>query len=71
MAGESMRAKRDDFCVGRVLHEDDGFVTLEVAKDMSRTLQLEDGDRFLTVLFVHNTPTGVKAWKPWEHERPQ
>ena len=43
-----MKARGSDFRVGRVLHEDDDFLTLEVAKNPDRELRLEEGDRFLT-----------------------
>jgi hypothetical protein len=36
--------------VGRVLHEDDEFVMIEVAKNMLRPVQVEEGDRFLTLV---------------------
>ena len=57
--------------VGRVLHEDDAFVTLEVAKSDRRELRLEDGDRFLTLVFVKHSPSAADqarmvAWLPWE-----
>lgn len=55
--------------VARVLHEDEGFMTLEVAKDDNRPLRIEDGDRFLTILFLHKVPgsNDLEAWLPWEH----
>lgn len=56
--------------VGRVLHEDDGFITLEVAKSDQRQLRVEPNDQFLTLLFVHQaeTPHGprAEAWLPWD-----
>jgi hypothetical protein len=56
--------------VGRVLHEDDAFVTIEVAKSDQRQLRVEGGDQFLTLIFVHaaQTPAGprTEAWLPWE-----
>lgn len=56
--------------VGRVLHEDDAFMTIEIAKSEQRQLRVEDGDQFLTLLFVHQaqTPSGprAEAWLPWE-----
>lgn len=56
--------------VGRVLHEDDDFVTLEVAKSDRRELRVEDGDRYLTLVFVKASPSAVDpgrvvAWPPW------
>lgn len=58
--------------VGRVLHEDDDFVTLEIGKhdDVTFHLQQDDegetvgGDKFLTVVFVHNDGSGKAV--PWD-----
>lgn len=65
--------------VGRILHEDDDFVTIEVGKrdDVTFHLQQDDtgetvgGDKFLTILFVHATaekPGAVQAWDPFKKE---
>lgn len=56
----------DPIRVGRVLHEDDDFITVEVAKNLSRSVNLNDGDRFLTLTFVHQVGGGVAPWVPWE-----
>lgn len=66
-----MRVRGDQFRVGRVLHEDDAFMTIEVAKDQSRELRLQEGDRFLTLMFVRKGSSSsrhaeVQAWVPWE-----
>lgn len=68
-----MKAHGSDIRVGRVLHEDDAFITLEVAKDEDRPLRVEDGDRYLTLLFVRNKPTHADphravAWLPWKDQ---
>lgn len=64
-----MKVRGSDFRVGRVLHEDGDFLTLEVAKNPDRELRLEEGDHFLTLLFVQKRPGGrpgdVRAWLPW------
>lgn len=54
--------------IGRVLYEDDDFVTLEIPKDKTRKLKIEDGDKFLSVVFVkHDTSdNSVVIWTPWE-----
>lgn len=56
--------------IGRVLFEDDGFITLEIPKDQGRQLKLEDGDRFLTCVFMKHDPTdnSMVIWTPWEKE---
>lgn len=68
-----MRVFGDHIKVGRVLHEDDAFLTIEVAKDDNRTLRVEQGDRYLTLVFVRNAPTHgnpqrAVAWLPWEDQ---
>jgi hypothetical protein len=65
-----VKVRGDLMRVGRVLHEDDAFVTLEVAKHDDRQLRVEGGDQFLTLLFIHqaDTPHGprAEAWLPWK-----
>lgn len=66
-----MKARGSDIRVGRVLHEDADFITLEVAKNNQRELRVESGDRYLTLLFVHKSPSyadpnRIAAWLPWE-----
>jgi hypothetical protein len=55
--------------VGRVLHEDDDLITIEVAKNEHRQLNIEEGDQFLSLLFVHQPPGmpvgQLRAWLPW------
>lgn len=62
--------------VGRVLHEDDDFITLEIGKrdDVTFHLQQNDngetvgGDRFLTIIFVHAdeaNPGTATSWDPF------
>lgn len=60
--------------MSRVLHEDDEFVTLEVAKrdDVVFNLAMNDdgvvvgGDQFHTIVFVRNDGHGKAVpWKPW------
>lgn len=65
---------RDMVFVGRVLHEDDSFITMEIGKsdDVEFTLQKNEegetvgGDRFLTVMFIRMENDGAEVWKPWE-----
>lgn len=65
---------RDMIFVGRVLHEDDSFITMEIGKsdDVEFTLQKDEdgetvgGDRFLTVMFIKMEEDGAEFWKPWE-----
>lgn len=60
--------------VARVLHEDDDFVTLEVGKRDDCTFHLQrdetgetvGGDRFLTMVFVHNVDGKAVPWDPFD-----
>jgi hypothetical protein len=58
--------------VGRVLSDDPKQITLEIMKedDPPYTLDPEGGDKFFTVLFIHQPPgaTEPKVWLPWEQE---
>lgn len=51
--------------VGRVVHEDEQFLTLEIAKDLSERVTLKDGDRFYTLMFTEGLP-----WKKKKEEPP-
>lgn len=59
--------------VARVLTEDDDFLTLEVGKRDDVTFNLQQdgegevvgGDRFLTLMFVHQADGSVEVWEPW------
>lgn len=63
-----------ELLVGRVLHEDDDFVTLEIGKrdDVVFHLQQDDkgetvgGDKFFTVAFVHNEDGKAVVWNPFK-----
>lgn len=73
-----MKIRGKDMLVGRVLHEDDDFITMEIGKrdEVVFHLQQNDegetvgGDQFYFLLFVTNQdtfPAGtVRIWKPWE-----
>lgn len=71
-----MKIAADHLCVARVTHEDDDFLTLEVAKhdDVKwHVAPLPGEDKptsFFTVMFVHKSDDGksMEIWKPWESE---
>lgn len=53
----------DDYLrMGRVLFEDDKFITIEIAKDMDSEVHVNAGDRFLSLVFQ----TNAGPWVPWE-----
>jgi hypothetical protein len=41
-----VKVRGDHLRVGRVLHEDDDLMTIEVAKNEHRELRIENGDQF-------------------------
>jgi len=59
--------------VGRVLHEDADFITVEIGKrdDVVIHLQQDEngetvgGDRFFTLIFVHQVAGRAETWEPW------
>lgn len=57
---------REDLAIGRVVSEDEGFMLIEIMKrEDTDTFTLQDGDRFYTLLFVHQVDGRTEAWKPW------
>lgn len=70
-----MRVQRRDLKVGRILHEDDQFVTLEIGKTDETVFHLQQseetgetvgGDRFLTLIFVRQDGhAGAEVWDPF------
>lgn len=62
-----MQFPKRELKIGRVLHEDDTFMTLEICKDEQRQLRLEDNDRFFTIIFLRHDPSDntMEVWTPW------
>lgn len=62
--------------VGRVLFQDDDFITVEIGKHDGVTFNLQQndegevvgGDEFLTMIFVRNKNGAMKTWEPWVTE---
>lgn len=56
--------------IGRVLHEDDNFVTMEVPKHNRVTFQVIDGDHFYSFIcldFQLDEPEhSIRFCNPWE-----
>jgi len=47
----------DGVFLGRIVNEDDDFVLIEVAKSpTTKRIQIEDGDRFVTLQFPKGPP---------------
>jgi len=66
-----LEVKGSDLLACRVLHEDGKYMTVEIYKDASAPLEVQDSDRFLMVLFVKargGGPDGSQpiGWVPWE-----
>jgi hypothetical protein len=60
-----MKVVKEQLRVGQVLEEDDEFVTLKVAKGDQAKYEVEDGDKFWTLLFVQPDGDDMKAEFPW------
>jgi hypothetical protein len=53
--------------IAKVVGENHDGMTLFVPKDMDGTFNLTAGDRFLTMIFVHQTQGAeMETWIPWE-----
>lgn len=65
-----MQIRRSQLYIGRVLFEDKDLMTIEVAKDENRQLRIEEGDRFLTMVFVRydKDENSMIVWTPWESD---
>jgi hypothetical protein len=56
-----------DLVVGRVVNEDDDFMLVEIAKDEHRKVNIDEGDQFYTMAFIHQPDDGqMEIWKPWQ-----
>lgn len=60
-----MAIRTNHITIGRVVSQDDDFVMLEVPKSITEELHIEQGDEFLTVIFVRNRNGAVESWNPW------
>lgn len=65
MGNENVRARKGDLRVARVLSQDDDFATVEIAKRDDVPFLVNEGDEFLTILFVHQVDGGVSVWDPF------
>lgn len=56
--------------VAKVVGENDDGLTLFVPKDMTGSFHVEDGDRFLTMIFVRQEERvdhpAMATWLPWD-----
>lgn len=72
-----MKVSKDLLLPGRVLHETEDHITIEVGKHDGASFSLQrdengevvGGDRFYTLMFCHFEDGGMVFWKPWEEER--
>lgn len=56
--------------LARILTQDDDFIVLEICKDPERELNLENGDHFLSLVFLHQVTDEegnkkMRFWIPW------
>jgi hypothetical protein len=68
------KVSQEDMCAARVVHEDDDFITLEVAKRDDVSFHVapltEDDDsppQQFYILMFFNLKEG-RVWKPWEEK---
>lgn len=72
-----MKIRQSDIRIGRVLHEDNDFVTIEVAKNDKVTFHLQQnedgetvgGDEFFSFVYVRRSSTRngmMEVWDPFE-----
>lgn len=70
-----MKLPQDMLRIGRVLHEDDSFVTMEIAKNDEVTFHLQQndegetvgGDQFFTIVFLRTDGRGhATVWNPFD-----
>lgn len=63
-----MQIPLSELKIARVLHQDDSFITLEICKNEHRQLKIEDGDEFLSLIFVRHDPSDntMEVWTPWK-----
>lgn len=65
----SLNIYQSQMQVGRVVTEDEKFMLLEIAKDQTEPVTLQEGDRFFTLVFVRAIgPQQADIWVPWESE---
>jgi hypothetical protein len=62
-----LKASNSEVRIARVVGENEEGLTLFVPKNMDGEFHLEGGEKFLSMIFVHNAGNGeLKAWLPWE-----
>ena len=60
--------------LGRILHQDDDFVTMEIPKRGDIEIEVRDGDAFLSLVFVqpiklaNGSVGGMTDWNPFEEK---
>lgn len=53
--------------MARVLYEDEKFMTIEIAKDLQTEVQLNQGDRFYSMVFIRSMgDEKMESWLPWD-----
>lgn len=63
-----MMVPKEHVRIARVVGESDEGLTLFVPKDEQGKFHLEGGERFMTLIFVHQEQRSKKmeTWLPWE-----
>lgn len=61
-----MSADPNHIRIAKVIGENEDGMALFVPKNMNGVFELADGDRFLTMMFIHQVGSDMEAWLPWE-----
>lgn len=65
--GGKARVTGGDIKIAKVVGENEDGLTLFVPKDMEGVFHLNEGDKFLSIVFVKSEAPGrVVSWVPWE-----
>ena len=56
--------------IAKVVGENENGLTLFVPKNEEGSFHIEDGDKFLTLLFIRHdeSDNSMEVWTPWEDE---
>lgn len=65
-----MKVQKDHVRIAKKVGENDEGITLFVPKSMTEgTFHLQEGDEFLTMMFVKSDGEGaLEVWLPWEEK---
>lgn len=62
-------ANIDHITVAQTLHQDEDFIFLKVAKNDHIAFDVEEGDQFFTLMFMHSENGNTVSWTPWDEDK--